>query len=321
MKILVVGDLHVVPEELADCDSLLGHVLSVAAQEDVKEVWFTGDQHHTHAVLRLEVLHWWKNAFTALHKAGLKAVALVGNHDQMSPGSHINAMMAYDQKLVTVIDRPTVRHGVLMVPYVHTQEEFTQAVKTEATKIVFCHQTFNGATYENGFLASDGFDLNLVPQDTIISGHIHASQEFGKVWYVGSPRWRSLSDANQDRAIWLLNIEEGHMTSRTPYDTSGVCRMIKHVLDTEDSPVALPLDLRHQWRVDIKGSEGWCQKRKVELSAAGARVRVFRDAVSTEGKVRESEGVDAAFKSFLSAFQPKYGTPTATLEALAKERL
>lgn len=334
-RVLAIGDMHVVPEELEDCSKLVTYVKQVCETEEIREVWFSGDQHHTHNVIRLEVLHWWRAAFKALRDAGIKVVCLVGNHDQSSPGSTMHAMMAYDTLPgVKIVDQPTVVHNVLLLPYYHEQKEFVEACRQHGPVVsayspdeiggcptVFCHQTFDGSTYENGFLASDGFDPNLITQELVISGHIHTGQEFGKVWYVGAPRWRSLSDANVERAVWVLEFEDGRLINRKPYSTGDVCRQIKHVEDTPDHPVQLPLDARHQWRIDIKGSVDWCQARKLELGAAGARVRSFPDQVSTAGRVRESEGIDKAFRSFLDSFQSKFGTDRTTLENMAKERL
>lgn len=337
-KVVVVGDMHVVPDETQDCNAVIQLILDVCRTEGIQEVWFSGDQHHNHDLVRLSVLHWWLTAFRALKDQGINSVCLVGNHDQAAPGSNIHAMLAYQGlSYVKVIDRPTVHRNVLMIPYMHDEAEF-QRVCAEFGAIdedgysedgyskihaptVFCHQTFDGSTYENGFLASDGFNPNLPPQELLISGHIHTGQEFGKVWYVGAPRWRSLSDANVERSIWVLEFESGKLVKRTPYSTGTVCRQIRHVEDTPDRPVQLPLDGRHQWRIDIKGPPDWCQQRKTELRAAGARVRTFPTQVSSTGRVRESEGVERAFQSYLGVFQSKHGTPTEVLAAMAKERL
>ena len=335
MRAIIVGDIHVVPNELDDCNALLEHIISVARSQNCFELWLSGDQHHTHSVVQLEVMNWWKYAFKRLRSEGIKTVALVGNHDQHSPGSLMHSMMAYEgTQGLCIVDKPTVRNGVLMLPYYHTEAEFVTACvdyykgvdgygnRYTATETVFCHQTFDGSMYENGFLASDGFRANLIPQKQIISGHIHTGQEFDKVWYVGSPRWRSLSDANVERAVWLVEFDaRGVILNRQAYSTGDVCRQIKHVVDTEKNPVELPLDLKHQWRVDVKGSPEWCKSRKTELAAAGARVRTFPTQTSISGKVRESEGVSKALQTFLGLYQPKNGTSTEVLEKMVKERL
>jgi hypothetical protein len=325
VKRLLVGDMHVVPEELDDCNAVIMLIQQICRTEDIKQVWWMGDQHHTHAVLRLEVLAWWKNAIKALKAVGIDSVFLVGNHDQASPGSAIHAMMAYEYTPgVRVIDRPVPFGGVLLLPYFHDEEQFQKACRDHAdtTTTVLCHQTFDGSTYENGFLASDGFNPNLPPQELIISGHIHTGQEFGKVWYLGAPRWRSLSDANVERSLWVVEFDHrGKLVNRKPYSTGDACRQIIHREDTPESPVTLPLEGKHQWRIDIKGPPSWCQERKVALKAAGARVRTFPTQVSAASKVRESEGVEKAFRTFLDLYQAKHGTSREVLEAMAKERL
>lgn len=340
-RVLAVGDLHAVPDELEDCAAVINLIRTICRQQNITEVWWTGDQHHTHSVLRVEVLHWFKVAFRALKAEGINSVCLVGNHDQASPGSVAHAMMAYQfDPGVCIIDKPTLRHGVLMVPYMHTEAEFVEAVKSFTKRTdpepsgawdrpeqvsfpptLFCHQTFDGSTYENGFLASDGFDPNLVPQELIISGHIHTGQEFGKVWYLGAPRWRTLSDANVERSIWMLEFTNGRLTKRTPFGTGSVCRQIRHAVDSPNKPVALPLEAGPQWRIDIKGPAEWCQSRKLVMKAAGARVRTFPEQVSTQLVARESEGIEQAFQNFLGHYAPKYGTDKNTLAAMAKERL
>lgn len=323
-KVLIVGDLHATPEELGDCSLLVEQLKSICQNQNITDIWWTGDQHHTHSVLRVEVLHWFKAVFKGLRDLGIRSTCLVGNHDQAAPGSAAHSMVAYQHDPgVCVVDAPKVLlPGVLAVPYFHTQEEFLKATAPFAEKVetLFCHQTFDGSTYENGFLASDGFDAYKAPGSQIISGHIHTGQEFGKVWYVGSPRWRTLSDANTPRNVWVVEFNSrGTLAARTPFAT--VCRQIQHREDLESSPVQLPLDRAHQWRIDIKGSPEWCQRRKTELAAAGALVRTFPDQVSTAGRVRESEGISKAFQKYLGMYQPKNGTSPEVLQQMARERL
>lgn len=339
MKVLVVGDVHAVPDELQDCTQLLSLVRQVCREYNINEVWWSGDQFNTHSVLRMEVVYWWKVSFKALRSEGIRSVCLVGNHDQSSPGSEQNAMRACfeNEPGVMVVDKPMVHRGVLMVPYMHSEEEFLKAVNASSLvddvrnrdslqevkeRVLFCHQTFNGCKYENGFLASDGFDLSKVPQGTVISGHIHTGQSFDKLWYVGAPRWRTLSDANVDRAVWMLEFsEKGELLKKTPFDTSAFCRPIRYVEDTPDSPIEGKLDANSSWRIDVKGPESWCESRKNLWLEAGARVRTFPEKVVRQGTVRESEGIEVAFKGYLQSFSPKYGTPVERLAELAKERL
>jgi hypothetical protein len=103
---------------------------------------------------------------------------------------------------IMVVDEPrVVLPGILFVPYVHDPAEFVQICQQyPEAKTVVCHQTFAGSYFENGFLTPDGVEPNLLPQEQVISGHVHSPQRIGKVWYPGAPRWRTVSDANTERA-------------------------------------------------------------------------------------------------------------------------
>lgn len=322
-RILAVGDVHATPDELDDCYALMVLVARIARLYQAR-VLFLGDQYNTHAVIRAEVLWFWRENFRVFREFGLKIIALIGNHDFAGEGLRQHVMVAHEDQ-VSVVDKPQVFPefpGVLFMPYQADREHFvTLANQVPDTKTLICHQTFHGSQYENGFYAEDGVEPDRVPQDLILSGHIHCPQSFGKVTYLGAPRWRTLSDADVDRAIWLLEFDDaGRLVSKEGFDTGEVCRQIKYRLDTPENPVALPLDPRHDWRVDVKGPASWLERRKVELAAPGTKLRVFTtDRVAP--KVRESEGVEKAFHSYLEAYRPKFGTDPVRLGEMARERL
>lgn len=322
-KILHVGDVHCIESEFNDCASLINFILETAKQTQPDLILFEGDQHHTHAVLRLEVMGFWKAAFRAFKDAGYPVAALVGNHDMTGVDGHTaHAMLAYAGD-VRVIDRPTLVKGVLMMPYMADRQAFVDAcVKFPGTKTVVCHQTFLGSTYENGIYAKDGIDPNLIPQETIISGHIHTPQSFGKVMYTGSPRWRILTDANVERAIWLMQYnDEGKLVNQTAYSTGEVCSRLWHLVDSPEAPVAFKSNAKDRWRIDVAGPLDYVQRRMQELQGPGIKLRPLPLQTSNMLQVRESEGVESAFSKFRAKFQPKYSTPMAVLEEMAKERL
>ena len=322
-KILHVGDVHAVKEELEDCVKLIDLVIQVAKTNSIDVVLFEGDQYHTHAIMHVEVMHFWKKAFSKLKAEGLTPICIVGNHDMPGvDGSSAHAMLAHDEECL-IVDSPTVLGGnILMMPYMSNHERLLEVCQEqEFCPTVLCHQTFVGGVYENGFFASDGIDANLIPQKHIISGHIHTPQEFGKVFYTGAPRWRTLSDANVERSIWVIHYkEDGTVELKIPFSTGNTCRQIRFAVDTPEKPVTLPLDTNHSWRIDIKGPAEWVEKRKRELSTHGVRIRTFSDAKSAS-TVRESEGIEKSFRKFLASFKARHGTSLEVLDKMAGERL
>jgi hypothetical protein len=114
--------------------------------------------------------------------------------------------------------------------------------------------------------------------------------------------------------------EDGTIQEKQAYSTGGVCRQIRHVVDTPEAPVSTSLDPKHRWQIDIRGPSDYVERRKAELAGPGVRIRAFKTSVRNV-KVRESDGVPKAFGSYLEKFVPPYGTERQVLEQLAQERV
>jgi DNA repair exonuclease SbcCD nuclease subunit len=329
---LFVGDPHVTPDALDDCKALVDLIISTALEHKAIVV-LLGDQYHTHSVIRLEVLHFWKQFFYELIRNNIPCIALVGNHDMMGNGtSDIYSMIAHDSYCYVVNHQGYDRNGVFFIGYLDDKEWFVNMCKDyNKTKTVVCHQTFTypnynetglGARYENGFFAMDGINPDEIPQDLIISGHIHTPQQFGKVWYVGAPRWRIHTDANTERAIWVMKFDNiGKLLESHRIDTGKVCRKIINLTDTPQCPYDPEMVTdKDDWRVDIKGSPEWCFTREKEWKKMGVKVRTFPEQAYVP-KVRESDGIDVAFGKYLDGYAPKFGTDNEAFKKLVKERL
>jgi predicted phosphodiesterase len=321
-KVLLVGDYHAHQGELDDCRSLMEFVRETANKNSVDTVFFTGDLFHNHSIVHIDVMKFWHDSFLQLKKEdGFKVIALVGNHDKANDATNQATSLLPYKDLVLLVDKPMVIDGVLYTPYCHDEDEFLGICnrnKETSPHIVMCHQTFLGATYENGFYAKDGFDSEKVPQSTIVSGHIHGGHRFGKVWYPGSPRWRTLSDANQDKRLWLLEIENGNLVSKEPVPTADACTRIWHTTDS----IAYPCLETYTGKVtvDVTGDAGYIEKRRKELKAIGYRVRTFLEN-GNKIHVKESEGVSTAFQKFVDSYRPVYGSDKTKLNELIKERV
>ncbi len=151
----------------------------------------------------------------------------------------------------------------------------------------------------------------------------------GKVIYVGAPRWRTLSDADSERFIYVYEQEYPHTApveiARIP--TAPVCRRIWAFQDSPTAPADLSVipkkreHLADRISVDVYGPPDYVIERQAYLRAHwGATTRGFpiRESRTT---VRESEGVEVAFGKFTSQFKPPHGTPSENLRATIGERL
>jgi DNA repair exonuclease SbcCD nuclease subunit len=321
MKQLVIGDVHVVPSELPDCSNLIDFIVGVSEEAKVDQVLFSGDIHHFHNTIRAEVLHFWDEAFARLKNV----TCLTGNHDlgAESGDPKVHALIAHKRQ-IHVIDQPWTDSGILYMPYRSDKELFIKECKEARpnTNTIIGHQSFNGAQFDNGFFDPSGIDLDFIQQRHLIMGHIHKPQKFSKVEYLGAPRWRSLSDANTDRNIVLYDFDDkGNILNRTNFSTNEVCRQIKFFNDTEEAPFDLnTFNPKHDYRIDVKGTESYIEKRKKELQMPGLKIRTFKTD-QTKIHVRESDGIKTAYHKFVSNYKPKFGTPQDKLIDLSNERL
>ena len=240
MKILYVGDMHVVPEDIEECQRLLDFVFEFAKEQQAQVV-FLGDQHHTHSIVRIEVMRFWYENFKRFQTLKKKTIALVGNHDlshSLHPQEH--SMVPY-KDLIQVVDSlfwdETTR--ILYAPYYASSEKFLEEVtkfkqQNPEYHTLVCHQTFSGAQYENGFYAKESIELDQVPYSQIISGHIHSTNQIGKLLYVGSPRWKTFADANIDKSLFLIDhAEDGSIQHITKISTAPFCKKIVVVSEKE----------------------------------------------------------------------------------------
>ncbi len=329
-KTLYIGDPHATVDSLKEMDKLIDFIEDVILAEQPNKVVFLGDQYHTHAVIHLGVMTFWTDAFNQLMTAGIgrdpevlidppDIYAMVGNHDMSGVSNVRDTSMSAHVSQIKVLKDARVIDGILYVPYQADNEKFVYICNKYPTKTVVCHQSFAGAAFDNGFYDPHGIDPNLIVQEQIISGHIHKPQSFGKVWYPGAPRWRTVGDANTQRAIWLVeHDQDGRIVSKKAFDTSACCRSIHLLEDRPGVPAVIPTG-NVNVIVDIYGPKDHVAVRKAELEGV-ARVRTFPDTEKVI-KVKESDGIAVAFKTFIDNYKTKNGTPPDAIWGMAKERI
>ena len=315
MKLLLVGDVHATVESLEDCWRLMEFVGQKAEEHKPDYVVFLGDQYDDHAIVNVQVQRFWLDVFTGL---SCKTIALVGNHDRPNDTSVVAHSMQVHKEQILVIDRPIPVGGVLFCPYYADPAQLVEVCKSNFPYIpmVVCHQTFQGAQYENGFYAKDALDSNLLPQEIIISGHIHTPARFGKIWYPGSPRWLTWADANINRFIYLFDTETKEIQG---WPTRKTCRVLYKVNDDPMSNSQVWLNAagvkpQDKVKVTVGGPKDWVEQRAAELGACGYLVNTIETRPIEEYAVRESQGIETAFQKYFEAFNPPCNTPKEVLQ-------
>lgn len=321
IRLLLVGDPHITADELEDGQHLIDGVYDTAADEDVDAIVFMGDQFHNHSIVHVDVLAFWQRSLRRLAKE-FPVCLLVGNHDMSSNASSNTTVMSVFEDMENVFlfrngeQWGGNRDAVTFINYCHSEEEFARATKGS---VVLCHQTFNGAQYDNGFYAKDGFDLKLVEGSQVFSGHIHTPQIIGNVTYIGSPRWRTVSDAGVNKGIVVLDVENGVAKVHKVVPTDQWCRRIVQIVDKETAPSETTMNPAWSYVVDIIGSKAFVQGRMARW--AGARVRTFvQEEVQKQIQV-EPTTLAKAVSRFASTWSPPFGTSKDVLQDLIAQRV
>ncbi len=292
MKILFLGDPHVMAGNIEESERLLQFTLESAIKNEVDLIILPGDLAHTHAILRVEVLTFWLKWLPRLAEH-FKVIVLVGNHDMRNnEDGTTHGLSAFNHMGIdnlNIVQSPVVIDGIGYLPYIHNNVEFVEQANALDTKTIVSHTTYEGAKFENNFYAPDGVNPEDLNATLMISGHIHCRNRLTTskrqiVAYPGTGRWLTASDANQLKGLWLANIDpNGSILSEEFLDTSHVCTPIlslewKEGSDQPEFPKNAKISM------ELVGSSDWVSKRKSELKGTCSIKTKITDPKKTENR-------------------------------------
>lgn len=303
-RYLWVGDPHVQKSNLDESRRLFAWVKDQAAGLKA-QVIIAGDLYNDFSLMRVEVAEFWHETLAMLSDP-LYGVPIVieGNHDQTPDGTQ--SALTVHEDLCDLMRNPMSYGDIGFMPFIRDNEKFIQEALSlygRGVRTIYCHAEFQGSQYENGFYAPHGIDLSRFPTDLkFISGHIHKRQEFGNVWYPGTPRHLTRSDVGESKGIWLIDGQERRFVP-TPED---VCVPFREILLTPESLSAYPnigkaSPSNERLYVDVRGPKDFVAKT-LKILPGDAKVRTFVDAEQRTGGISESDGIPTAFIKYMSRF-------------------
>ena len=270
MKVLRVGDPHITIRNLEEAEKLFEFIIAQAVKFEVDRIELLGDLMHTHAVIRVEVQDFWRRTFKTMNLTH-EVLSLVGNHDQ--PGSRekeqaMNALNIFTADRVLIVSKPCIENGIAYIPYMSDHTAFLAAAQDlydkGATKLLVAHQNFTVPLY------SDMIDPVLVPQEAIITGHIHEQRQVGKVFQVGTPKWDTMTDANEPKGIWIYeHNKDGSVKSKEFISTGGVVTPIVKVTMNEGDSDPVLHDYAKNY-LELVGSSAWIVQMKKKFKGLAA---------------------------------------------------
>jgi DNA repair exonuclease SbcCD nuclease subunit len=271
LKVLRIGDMHVKINNLEESQKVIDWAIDIAVKNKIDLIEFLGDLFHTHAVKRIEVEHFWTINLKKITALGFPIIILVGNHDMPGTREKESEMNAIELlgliPGVTVIDKPTnlsMQDGriVSYMPYMSDLDHFVEAsnkLYNEGSQdLLVTHQTFTGASYDNGFYCEAAVDPAAIPHKQILSGHIHTAQQIGKCFYAGTPKWDTMSDANQDKGIWLYDYGANKVEFLSSKEIATP--IYKFVINEEDPEPELIKNARNY--LEFRGKTTWIAQMK-----------------------------------------------------------
>lgn len=216
IKTLVVGDPHIQAQKLDDGRKFIERLYQTAEGHEM--IVILGDLFHTFALIRSEVLSLWNEFFEKIHKK-MHVVALVGNHDYAGQSGGSHALETFREK-IHVVDELSCFAGIFYMPFYRDNEKFKKDVLAlPKGAMLFCHQSFTGAQFENGFYDPHGVDPACVKHlGEVISGHIHSKQKIQNVWYPGTPFQHTFAEAGQEKRVFTIHLSQTGYTLIKDHD-------------------------------------------------------------------------------------------------------
>jgi len=208
-RALIIGDAHLKISNIDVARDFISQSLDLIRAGKYDKVILLGDQYDSFAIIRSEIQSLWTSFFTSAIQY-TNVIALVGNHDLSGVDGGTNPMepfKAYPR--VKIVDEPQQTDGIYYAPFMRDNAAFEAYCRSiPAGSVLICHQSFNGAQFENGFYDPHGADPACVAHlSAVISGHVHKRQHFLNIWYPGTPFQHSFGDAGEKKLIHEVTLE------------------------------------------------------------------------------------------------------------------
>ena len=278
MKFLHTADLHIgrkIFEQslIEDQKYILDKIIGIALTEKVDVVVIAGDI-YDRAIPSTEAVMLLDDFYTRLIQAGIKVIAISGNHDspervafadRILEGQGLYLAGGYQEPLkavtledefgpVTFVCMPFVKPAVVgATNCAETVEGILgrtpMAMDMRSRYVLVTHFFVSGENGENPELSDSENDaqvggLDAVPAGMfgafsyVALGHIHKPQHMGmgKIYYSGSPLKYSFSEAKQEKGVQIVEMEQEIKVRRVPLTPLHDMRCIRGKLADLISP-------------------------------------------------------------------------------------
>jgi DNA repair exonuclease SbcCD nuclease subunit len=178
-----------------------------------------GDVYDSRQSLNLKVLNLGISIFEELSKIFHNGIYIIcGNHDIFGRSTNdVNSLKSLKWiPRVNIFEEPeTIQFGpkkVFLMPWRKDHEAERETLsKVEEHDYMFCHTDLKGLLFNKFVRIEEGLNYDDMNKfERVYSGHIHYSQNFGKMRMLGSPYQLTRSDTDNPKGITVLDLETGN---------------------------------------------------------------------------------------------------------------
>lgn len=231
MKAVVVSDTHNYQhkgrqDRLDDCLDVLKWVGNTALDRGINRVFHLGDMLHEKARIHVRAYQATFEIIRDFARRGVEWWLLLGNHDMMAVNDwEVNSISPFSAiEGVHVITEPTRMElggrGIDWMPYCLDPVRHADRWKDREGRLLLGHISIDEAqhnlyhSYCTDLPVENEADMPRVPAgcfagyDKVLLGHIHLPQILGNIEYIGSPLELRADEAEQDKHIGVIDLDD-----------------------------------------------------------------------------------------------------------------
>lgn len=216
---LLFSDLHLSPTTLSTCMKVLRHVHAEALRLNTT-IGFLGDffdRVYNEGTLPVDILNGLMRFFS--EEWCVPMIMIPGNHDYFdaSETEHGLSPFQYASTYIRILDEPTMIGTQLWVPWRRDTEELKRILDTHSScTVIFGHFDIVGFKLNASRVSTEGLAPSIFPEGVpVYTGHYHTPQVHGNIRYLGSPYQLSLSEAEDEKSLLVLD-QHCHVSQTLP---------------------------------------------------------------------------------------------------------
>jgi DNA repair exonuclease SbcCD nuclease subunit len=178
-----------------------------------------GDVYDSRQSLNLRVLNLGIEIFESLSEIYKEGIYIIcGNHDIYGKNTNeVNSLKSLKWiPGIKIFEEPeTIQFGpkkVFLMPWRKDHDAERDVLReVEEHDYMFCHTDLKGLMFNKFVRIEEGLNYDDMDKfERVYSGHIHYSQNFGKMRMLGSPYQLTRSDTDNPKGITVLDLETGY---------------------------------------------------------------------------------------------------------------